>query len=280
MVDKDPWPSDDPELRDPRAVRPPTHDPSDVGSDVWRDYGDGPPPAWRDAAPGIGPVDPDAPVSGHQPAPAASSSIAESPEHDWEAAARLLYPLLRPVGTPGVPIAHVDPRALADEGMKSHAQPLIAEGPGELVVVYAISSGRFDVIVNADHLLSWGVAVEAVEEAARSNLAAWAASAPWSDETSDRRRLLSSQTGEGWDAARILLPETRAHLAAELGGSGRVLVGLPERHLLVAGALTADDPDYAALLSDFVVEQSGQADEPIDRRLFELVGDRLEPFRG
>jgi hypothetical protein len=280
-VDKDPWPNDDPELRDPTTGRPPAHEPSDVGADTWRDYGDGPPPAWRDAPPDLlGPIDPEAPVSGHQPAPESTTSIAESPEHDWEAASKLLYPLLRPVGTPGVPIAHVDPRALADEGMKSHAQPLIAEGPGELVVVYAISSGRFDVIVNADHLLSWGVAVDAIEEAARSNLAGWSASAAWSDETSDRRRLLSSQTGEGWDASRILLPDVRERLASELGGAGRVLVGLPERHLLVAGALTAEDPDYATLLSDFVIEQSGQADEPIDRRLFELVEGRLEPFRG
>jgi hypothetical protein len=53
---------------------------------------------------------------------------------------------------------------------------------------------------------------------------------------------------------------------------------LPERHLLVAGTYRVDDEEFPPLLAEFVVEQSGQADEPIDRRLFELVDGRLEPF--
>ncbi len=44
------------------------------------------------------------------------------------------------------------------------------------------------------------------------NLAAWSATAPWTDEVSGERRLISSDTGNGWDAARILLPEVVAHL--------------------------------------------------------------------
>ena len=49
------------------------------------------------------------------------------------------------------------------------------------------------------------------------NLAAWSASAPWTDEVSGERRLISSDTGNGWDAVRILLPEVTAHLTSELG---------------------------------------------------------------
>ncbi len=94
------------------------------------------------------------------------------------------------------------------------------------------------------------------------------------------RRLLSSETGDGWDAARILLPETIRHLAAELGPHGRILVGIPEKHLLTAGSLRPDDDEFAALFADFIVEQSGGADEPIDRRLFELVDGRLVEFVG
>jgi len=280
-MDRDRWPGEDPELRDPTERPPGRPEPSDVGADPWRDLGDEPPGAWRTAPPDpLAPIDPDAPVSGHAPAPEATGSVVDSPEHDWSAAAGHLFPLLRPAGTVGVVVETLDREALAAEGLKSHAAPLVDEGPGGLAVVYAIASGGFDVIVNADHLLSWGIAPDAVQDAALANLAAWSATAAWSDERSDSRRLLSSQTGDGWDAARILLPEVRAHLAAELGGDGRVLVGLPERHLLVAGALRSDDPEYAALLAEFVVEHSGAADEPIDRRLFELVDGRLEPFAG
>lgn len=61
---------------------------------------------------------------------------------------------------------------------------------------------------------------------------------------------------------------------------GRILVGIPERHLLTAGSLGPNDPEFAALFADFVLEQSGAADEPIDRRLFELVDGRLVVFAG
>ena len=112
------------------------------------------------------------------------------------------------------------------------------------------------------------------------NLAAWSATAPWTDEVSGDRRLISSDTGAGWDAVRILLPEVVAHLVEELGGSGRILVGVPERHLLTAGSLRPGDDDFAALFAEFIVEHSGGADEPIDRRVFELVDGRLVEFAG
>ena len=97
---------------------------------------------------------------------------------------------------------------------------------------------------------------------------------------SGERRLISSDTGEGWDAARILLPDVLDRLAAELGAAGRVLIGVPERHLLVAGALRPDDAEFATLFTDFVVEASGGADEPVDRRVFELVGGQLVEAAG
>ncbi|HSG84915.1 MAG TPA: hypothetical protein VLA23_01150 [Candidatus Limnocylindrales bacterium] len=226
------------------------------------------------------PIDPDAPVSGHRPGPSAAASLADAPEHDWEAARGRVFPLLRPAGTGGTSIVGLDTAAMAAEGLKTHAQPLVDEGPGGLAVLYALASEGFDILVNADHLLSWGVAIEDLQDAAVANLASWAAGAPWSDERSADHRLLSSQTGEGWDASRIILPETTAFLATELGGDGRVLVGLPDRHLLVAAALRPGDEEFAERFASFVLEQAGDADEPIERRAFELIGLQLVPFAG
>lgn len=112
------------------------------------------------------------------------------------------------------------------------------------------------------------------------NLSAWSASAQWSVEVSGNRHLISSQTGDGFDAARILLPEVVAYLVRELGSHGRILVGVPERHLLIAGSLPPDDHDFAGLFASFIIEQSGGADEPIDRRVFELSEGRLIEFDG
>ncbi len=226
------------------------------------------------------PLDPSGPVSGHVPAPEHRAPIAEAPEHDWSHARNIIYPAFRPVGTQGLAMATLDRETLARHANQSHAQPLVDEGPAGLPVVYTIDAGAFDIIVNGDHLLSWGVEPSEVQDAAMRNLAAWSAEAPWTDEVSGDRRLISSDTGSGRDAVRILLPEVIAHLVEELGPFGRILVGVPERHLMSAGSLRPDDEDFAALFADFVLEQSGGSDEPIDRRAFELVGGRLVEFAG
>jgi hypothetical protein len=252
---------------------------SDVGRDLARDIGDEPPSSLRDAAPDIlSPIDQRAPVSGHTPARTSTTSAVDSPEHDWNLAKSLVRPAFRPVGTSGLAIETVDPETLAQHSMQSHSQPLLDEGPAGLPVVYTMAASGFDIVINGDHLLSWGIDAAELQSAAIANLRAWAASAPWTDEADGDRRLISSDTGDGLDAARIILPETIEYLAGQLSAQGRVLVGIPERHLLAAAPLRPDDAGFAALFSEFVIEQSGGADEPVDRRLFEIVDGRLVEF--
>jgi hypothetical protein len=254
---------------------------SDYGSDLSRDLGDGPASSYRDTAPDVlAPIDADSPVSGHVPTAADAPPVSLAPEHDWDAARPLLMPLLRPVGTAGVRLADVDRTALA-MNPASHTLPVLGDGPCGLPVVYAIPAAGFDIVVNGEHLVSWGVAPGEIEAAALANLAAWSAGADWTDEESGDRRLTSSDTGTGPDAARILLPEVRAQLAQRLQAAGRpILVGLPERNLLVAGISTSGDAEFAEQLAGFVADHAEGADEPIDRRLFELVGDELRPLAG
>jgi hypothetical protein len=253
----------------------------DIGLDLDRDFGDGPPPAFRDAAPDyLSPIDADAPVSGHMPPPESATPVGESPGDDWERARPLIFPAFRPVGTQGLAIDSIDREALLAHAGQSHAQPLVDQGLAGLPVVYTMAAGGFDVVVNGDHLLSWGVEPTEIQDAAIENLSSWSASAPWTTESSGNRHLISSQTGEGYDAARILLPDAVTHLVRELGPFGRILVGLPERHLLLAGSMPPGDDDFAGLFASYVVEASGGADEPIDRRVFELSEGRLVEFNG
>jgi hypothetical protein len=254
---------------------------TDVGRDIARDLADEPPAAIRDAPPDIlSPIDDSSPVSGHVPPPEKTASAVDSPEHDWGLARTLVRPAFRPVGTQGMSIETVDRDSLAQRSMQSHAQPLIDSGPAGLPVIYTIPAGGFDVVVNGDHLLSWAIEPSELQDAALRNLAAWAADAPWSEEVSGDRRVISSDTGDGLDAVRILLPDAIAYLTRELAAGGRVLVGIPERHLLLASTLRAGDEGFAGMFAEFVIEQSGGADEPVDRRLFELVDGRLVEFAG
>ncbi len=261
--------------------RPSDEGGSDYGSDISRELGDGPPASWRDSAPDLlAPIDAGGPISGHVPTSADAPAISLSPEHDWQAARVLLVPLLRPVGTVGIRLTDVSRSALA-LNTSSHTLPLLGEGPCELTVVYVIPASGFDIVVNAEHLVSWAVDPAEIHEAAMANLAAWSATAPWTGEESNERRLLSSDGGDGPDAARILLPEVRAHLAASLSpAGGPVYVGVPDRHLLVAGASGPADLEFGQQLATFVADHADGADEPIDRRLFELSGGELRPVAG
>jgi hypothetical protein len=213
-------------------------------------------------------------ASGHASGPS-PSGVSFALEHDWSAAAALIFPVLRPAGTLGTLLSSLaTPMSAA-----GHTQPVIDAGPVDLVVAYAISATGFDVLASGDHLAAWSVPPATLRETAFRNLAAWSARAPWSEEVDGRRRILSSDTGDGWDAARILLPEVTAHLGTTLGeGGARVLIGLPARHLLLAGALRPDDQEFGPLFADFVQDYANDSDEAIDLRVFELVGGRLLPF--
>jgi hypothetical protein len=220
-------------------------------------------------------------LNGHDAGPfpeAAPQSLA--PEHDWAAASKTVFPSLRPSGTHGAHVDDMNEARLAHEGTKTHALPLVDDGPASLIVVYVIRQPAYDVVVNADHLLTRGIGVAALRTAAMANLRAWSSTAPWSGELEGGRHLVSSDTGDGGDAARILLPEVRGHLAGECGGPARVLVGLPDRDLLVAGSLNAGDGAFAEQFAAFVADIADGASEPIQDTLFEIVGadHELVPF--
>ena len=246
----------------------------------WETFDDETEGALRDAPPDVlSPIDENAPVSGHQTPGSTDAVQALAVEHDWQAAADHVYPVLRPAGTHGTKLAEIDSEQLAQEGLKKHALPLIDPGPADLAVAYVLREAAYDILVNADHLLAWGVDADKLRETAMANLAAWSARAPWTDELSGARRLLSSDTGEGSDAARILLADVRQHLAGECGGPARVLIAVPDRDLLVAASLNPDDREFGTQFAAFVADVADDAHEPIDRGLFELVGDKYDLVR-
>jgi uncharacterized protein YtpQ (UPF0354 family) len=203
------------------------------------------------------------------------AGVARTPEHSWEAAANIIYPVLRPARTTGRFLAELtSPAAAADD-----SRPLLDGGPAGLRIAYALRAEGYGVVASGDHLAAWGIAPDTLRAAAFANLARWSATAPWTEEREDGQVLVSSATGDGWDAARILLPQVAAHLAQTLGGAGaRVLVGLPAPDLLIAAAQLPGDPDFASLFGEFVAAYAADTDDPIDLRVFELVDGRLAAY--
>jgi uncharacterized protein YtpQ (UPF0354 family) len=215
-------------------------------------------------------------ISGHEPLAQAPASHSESPEHDWSVAKQRIWPALRPTGMHGAKLDDLTEERLQHEGMKKHALPIVDPGPADLSVVYVLREPAYDIVINAEHLLTWAIDAPALRDTAMGNLRSWSEAAPWTDELADGRHILSSDTGDGGDAARILLPEVRQHLAGECGGPARVLVALPDRDLLVAGSLQPGDDSFAEQFANFAAELFDGAHEPIERHLFELVGTECE----
>jgi uncharacterized protein YtpQ (UPF0354 family) len=164
-------------------------------------------------------------------------------------------------------------------GGGSTGDPLITPGPVGLPVAYVIPGTGFEVVVVADHLLAWGVGPEQVEAAAMANLAAWSSAATWVDEVDGERRVVWSDSGEGMDAARVLLPDVRSQLCSDLAPALRILVGVPERDLLIVAGLADGDDEFAEMFADYVADRCRGADEPIDGNVFELVDGDLVPLR-
>jgi hypothetical protein len=155
---------------------------------------------------------------------------------------------------------------------------LIKPGPAGLPIAYVIPGTGFEVLVGAEHLLSWGVGPEQVDAAAMANLATWSSMAAWVNEVDGQRRIVWSDLGEGMDAARVLLPDVRRQLSSDLAPARRILVGVPERDLLIAAGLADGDDEFAEMFADYVADRSHGADEPIDHHVFELVDGELVPM--
>jgi hypothetical protein len=154
----------------------------------------------------------------------------------------------------------------------------VRAGPAGLAIVYVLPASGFEVVVGVDHLLAWGVGPEQVHDAAMSNLGTWSSGADWVDETDAHRKVVWSDSGEGLDATRILLAEVRGRLGTDLASASRILVGLPERDLLIAAGLAEGDDEFVSMFADYVADRAGAADEPIDGRIFELVDGELVPL--
>ena len=253
--------------------------------DGWarRDLADEATGELRTEAPDLfAPIDEDAPISGHRPPPESTGpASAEAPEHAWAAAKGRVFPLLRPHDTPG--IAADEARSISFADSLANTQPVTNRGPVGLTIVYGLAAQGFAVLVNAEHLLSWGVDGDELHDVAMANLAGWSASAEWTEERTDDRRILSSSTGDGYDAARVLLPEARdriAELTKDALAGARILVGVPERDLLVAGLLAPGDDEFVTLFGEFLAEQSAAAVQPIEERILELRGSELVEFAG
>ena len=145
--------------------------------------------------------------------------------------------------------------------MQSHAQPLLDDGRPAFRSSTPSPAGGFDIVVNGDHLLSWGIELAELQDAAIAQPGHVGV-----DGAMDQRGLGRAPLDQlrYWRRARCgadLLPDVADYLAQELGRASRALAGIPSATCSTAATLRRGDEGFFAMFSEFIVEQSGGADE-------------------
>jgi len=150
-------------------------------------------------------------------------------------------------------------------------QPLV---PG-LRIAYAIDSDRSIAYIPRMLVKQWGVSVEELHDTALENLVSRseAMSAQVAQDESGRVDFIVFQTGDGYDASRILLPTLHERLREHIGSP--FVAGIPNRDILLC---FRNDPPTVERVRAQVVEDHKRMPHQVSDQLFLITADGIAPL--
>jgi hypothetical protein len=180
---------------------------------------------------------------------AAEATLATQAPLPWEKARPLLRPQLVPAEY--FETVHGPHTALCD-------------GVVEAYVIDADSSYQ---VVTDEDVTRWKVSIEALEEAAIGNLEAGSSGMKLSSQDGDDPFIIVA-LGDGYDAARILLPGFRRYAAQRLGEP--FLAGIPNRDFLIAWSL-GGSPEFQGRTRRAIVEDFSSQPHPLTQAVLRVT---------
>jgi uncharacterized protein YtpQ (UPF0354 family) len=149
-------------------------------------------------------------------------------------------------------------------------QPLVSG----LNVGYVVDSDRSFWYIPQAAFNSWGISIDDLHNRALANLVdrSQAISAHAAQDPDGRINLILFQTGDGFDASRILLPTLNERLREHLGSP--FLAGIPNREILLC---FRDDQETLTRLRDQIQSDYTQMPHPITDRLLLVTPDGIAP---
>ena len=156
-----------------------------------------------------------------------------------------------------------------------HLDLLRVEFAPGLALCFAVDEPTRMAYVTRQMVESWDVPVERVQEVAQDNLAARQAGLELTVLNGDDGRpfAVAINTGDGYDATRLVLPTVRDTLAEQLGE--QYLVGLPNRDFLIAFA--PRDPEVQAGIIRQVKQDYHKMNHPITPTIYRVRAESVEP---
>jgi uncharacterized protein YtpQ (UPF0354 family) len=140
---------------------------------------------------------------------------------DYAELAGRVYPILKPI----LMLAEVRERNL----------PMLAyrEFLADLMIAYVIDEERSFAYINEDHLERWNISVQDLHDQALANLRRRTdEQVKYTTVGEGEQRLFIFNSGDGYDATRLLLADVLAAWAREV--PGHLVIGIPNRDFLIA----------------------------------------------
>lgn len=136
-----------------------------------------------------------------------------------------------------------------------------------VVEAYVIDSDASYQLVSNEDLARWKVSTAAIEEAAIGNLEAGSTGMKLSSQDGEDPFIIVA-LGDGYDAARILLPGFRRYAAQRLGEP--FLVGIPNRDFLIAWSL-GGSPEFQGRTRRAIVEDFSTQPYPLTQAVLKVT---------
>jgi len=149
-------------------------------------------------------------------------------------------------------------------------QPLVSG----LMVAYAIDSDRTISYIPREQFESWNVSHDDLHEAAMENLVerSQALSAHAAQDEEEKINLILFQTGDGYDASRIMLPTLHDRLREHLGSP--FAAAIPTRDILLC---FRNDDETIALLREQIADDYRRMPHQVTERLLLVTPDGIAP---
>ena len=147
--------------------------------------------------------------------------------------------------------------------------------PGGLAVIYAVDGEDAFTLVRPEDVERWGTTLEELHELALDNLLAQTnEEEPLLCEPSGGQQLCGWASGDGYDAARMVVPELRDQIVEELGGPAAYAV--PMENVFIALALDVLETGNTEQLFRVKLQRDFQTSEdPLSPDVFVEQGSEI-----
>ncbi|HET9223097.1 MAG TPA: DUF1444 family protein, partial [Roseiflexaceae bacterium] len=179
---------------------------------------------------------------------------------DFAELADRIYPMLKPIEL----LVTVRERKL----------PMLAyrEFLAQLIITYVIDEQRSVTFINDDHLERWGVALVDVHEQAISNLRIRTLErVDYVTAGEGEQRLYIFNSGDGYDATRLLLGDVLATWARALPGN--LVIGIPNRDFLIG--FSDANPEILERIAQQIQADSAGREYGLTEQLFTLESGQV-----